>query len=354
MMREGKPTLAVVGATGVVGLSLLSLLPTRNDMWGEIRPVASGRSAGRRVSILGKEAVVRELNAAAFNGADVVVMAVPADVSAQWTPVAVGAGAIVIDNSGHFVAQPDVPLVVPEINPDSARQAPAGIIASPSAATLMMVGALHSLHSSWQLTSVVATTFQAVTDAGVSGALRLYDETMELAGNQSVGQSPGDVRRMLSDLGESPFPAPVAFNVIPWVGGEAEDGATDSEVTVREELRTLLRVAHLPVAVTCVQVPVVRTHSVSIHATFATDTDRDDAVRVLTESSNSVVVLDDSAASLDDAWPTPVDVVGADPIFAGRVRRIDGFPNAIELFICADNLRKGSALNALQIAELTA
>jgi aspartate-semialdehyde dehydrogenase len=351
-MRDGKPTLAVVGATGVVGLSLLSLLPTRDDMWGEIRPIASDRSVGRRVSILGHDAVVRGLKATAFEGADVVVMAVPAEVSAQWTPIAVGAGAIVIDNSGHFVAEPDVPLVVPEINPDSARQPPIGIIASPSAATLMMVGALHSLHSAWQLTSVVATTFQAVTDAGVSGALRLYDETMELAGNQNVGQSPGDVRRLLSDLGESPFPAPVAFNVIPWVGGEAADGQTDSEVRVRQELRTLLRVAHLPVAVTCVQVPVVRTHSVSIHATFATDTDRDDAVRVLTESSNSVVVLDDSADSFDDNWPTPVDVVGADPIFAGRVRRTEGFPNAIELFICADNLRKGSALNALQIAEL--
>lgn len=351
-MSADKPTLAVVGATGVVGLSLLSLLPTRADLWGEIRPIASGRSVGNRVSILGKDVVVRQLEPDVFHGVDVVVMAVPAQVSAQWSPVAVGAGAVVIDNSGHFTAQPDVPLVVPEINPDSARQPAAGIIASPSAATLMMVGALHSLHSSWQLTSVVATTFQAVTDAGVSGALRLYDETMELAGNQGVGQSPGDVRRMLSDLGESPFPAPVAYNVIPWVGDPAGADATDSEETVREELRGLLRVPHLPVAVTCVQVPVVRTHSVSVHATFAADTDRDDAVRVLTESSNSVVVLDDSAGSLDDSWPTPVDVVGADPIFAGRVRRIEGFPKSIELFICADNLRKGSALNALQIAEL--
>lgn len=347
-----KPTLAVVGATGVVGLSLLSLLPTRDDVWGEIRPIASSRSAGRRVSILGREAVVRELSAASFTDVDVVVMAVPSPVAAKWAPVAVSAGAVVIDSSGTFTHAPDVPLVVPEINRDAARKHPAGIVASPSAATLMMVGALHSLHSAWQLTSAVVTTFQAVTDAGVAGALRLYDETMELAGNQGVGQSPGDVRRMLSDLGASPFLAPVAFNVIPWVGDEAAAGATTTEEAVRDELRALLRVSHLPVAVTCVQVPVVRTHSVSVHATFAADTDRNDAVRILTESSNSVVVLDDSAESLDDAWPTPVDVVGADPIFAGRVRRIDGFPNSIELFICADNLRKGSALNLLQIAEL--
>jgi len=348
-----KPTLAVVGATGVVGLSLLSLLPTRDDIWGEIRPIASGRSAGRRVSILGHDTPVRELSADSFEGVDVVVMAVPAAVAAKWAPIAVGAGAVVVDSSGHFTLAPDVPLVVPEINPDGAREPKAGIVASPSAATLMMVGALHSLHSAWQLTSAVVTTFQAVTDAGVAGALRLYDETMELAGNQSVGQSPGDVRRMLSDLGTSPFLAPVAFNVIPWVGDEAEDGATTTESMVRDELRRLLRVSYLPVAVTCVQVPVVRTHSVSLHATFAAETDRDDAVRILTESSNSVVVLDDSANSLDDAWPTPVDVVGADPIFAGRVRRSEGFPNSIELFICADNLRKGSALNLLQLAELT-
>lgn len=352
-MTGGKPTLAVVGATGVVGLSVLSLLPTRADLWGEIRPLASARSVGRRVSILGKEVIVREVTAAAFDGVDVVIMAVPAPVAAKWAPIAVEAGAVVIDNSGHFTHVPGAPIVVPEINPDAARHPEAGIIASPSAATLMMVGALHSLHSAWQLTSVVVTTLQAVTDAGVAGALRLYDETMELAGNQSIGQSPGDVRRMLSDLGKSPFPAPVAFNVIPWVGGETDTAATSSEVAVRDELRVLLRVDHLPVAVTCLQVPVVRTHSVSIHATFATDTDRNDAVRILTESSNSVVVLDDSAENLDDAWPTPVDVVGADPIFAGRVRRMEGFPNSIELFICADNLRKGSALNALQIAELT-
>lgn len=352
-MVGGKPTLAVVGATGVVGLSLLSLLPTRDDLWGEIRPIASSRSSGRRVSILGKDTVVRELSVDSFVGVDVVVMAVPAMVAAKWAPIAVEAGAVVVDSSGSFSHESDVPLVVPEINPDAARQPPAGIVASPSAATLMMVGALHSLHSAWQLTSAVVTTFQAVTDAGVGGALRLYDETMELAGNQSVGQSPGDVRRMLSDLGASPFLAPIAFNVIPWVGDEADAGATTSESAVRDELRTLLRVSHLPVAVTCVQVPVVRTHSVSVHATFAADTDRDDAVRILTESPNSVVVLDDSAQSMDDAWPTPVDVVGADPIFAGRVRRIPGFPNSIELFICADNLRKGSALNLLQLAELT-
>ncbi|WP_265443075.1 aspartate-semialdehyde dehydrogenase [Flexivirga meconopsidis] len=352
-MIGDKPTLALVGATGVVGLSLLSLLPTRDDIWGEIRPIASGRSVGRRMTILGRDVVVRELDDTAFDGVDVVVMAVPAEVAARWAPIAVAAGAVVIDSSGEFTGREDVPLVVPEINPDAARYHPQGIVASPSGPTLMMVGALWSLHSAWQLTSVVATTMQAVTDAGVAGALRLYDETMELAGNQGVGQSPGDVRRMLSDLGASPFPAPVAFNLIPWVGAPADEGAADSEAHVRDELRSLMRVSHLPVAVTCVQVPVVRTHSVSVHATFAADVDRDDAVRVLTESSNSVVVLDDSAESLDDAWPTPVDVVGADPVFAGRVRRLDGFPKAIELFICADNLRKGSALNLLQIAELT-
>ena len=149
---------------------------------------------------------MRELSAAAFDGVDVAVFAVPAPIAAKWAPVASAAGAVVIDSSGQFTGTPDVPLVVPEINPDAARQHQGGIVASPSAATLMMVGALHSLHSAWQLTSAVVTTFHAVTGAGVGGALRLYDETMELAGNQGVGQSPGDVRRMLSDLGKlTPF-----------------------------------------------------------------------------------------------------------------------------------------------------
>lgn len=349
-----KPTLAVVGATGVVGLSLLSLLPTRDDVWGEIRPVASGRSAGRSLNILGRDREVRSLAREVFDGVDVVVMAVPPSVSAQWTPVAVEAGAVVVDNSGHYVGRDEVPLVVPEINPEMAHRHSAGIVASPSGPTLMMVGPLWSLHSQWQLTSVVATTLQAVTDAGAAGARRLYEEMVELAGNHSVGQSPGDIRRILSDLGDSPFPAPVAFNVIPWVGTAGEFGATSAEDRARGELRTLMRSPHLPVGVTCVQVPVVRTHSVSMHATFATDVDRDDAVRILTESSNAVVVLDDSPSAPEDSWPTPVDVVGADPVFTGRVRTVEGFPNAIELFICADNLRKGSALNVLQIAELTA
>lgn len=347
---SSRPVLAVVGATGVVGQTLLSMLPTRPDTWGEVRLIASAHSSGAVVRVFGQELTVRELDGDAFDGVDVCVLAVPVEVARTWAPIIAAKGAVVIDNSGAHTANPAVPLVVPEINPELVQAEGERIVASPSGTTLLMINTLATLHKGWHLRELVASTYQSVSDAGIRGVHRLYDETAELAGNRAVGQTPGDVRRFLSDLGErSPFPAPVAFNVIPWVGGRGDGRWSSTELRAREEVRGILRNPDLRMATTCVQVPVTTTHSASLHLTFDRRLTRDDAVRALTEGMNSVVVLDDP---LRDEWPTPADVVGADPVFVGRVRQPADFPRSLELFVCCDNLRKGSALNMLQIAEL--
>ncbi len=346
-MSEGRATLAVVGATGLVGQMLLALLPTGRDVWGEVRLLASSE---RTVSASGREFQVRCLDACAFDGVDVAVFAVPPEVAREWAPRAVAAGAVVVDSSGAFVHDAGVPLIVPELNPAAAKRHGAGILASPSATTLTMAGALASLHRTWRLQEVVVSTYQAVSDAGSQGVQRLYDEADELAGSRSVGQHPGDVRRLLSDLpGGSPFPAPIAFNVVPWVGDGGDGLSSGHELAVRDELRAVLEIPALRVVTTCVQVPVATTHSMTVHATFEQKVRREDVVQRLTQDANSVVVLDDPRSG---EWPTPADVVGADPVFVGRVRQLEDFPRSVELFLCGDNLRKGSALNLLEVAEL--
>ncbi len=351
-MASSKPTLALAGATGAVGQVLLSILHTREDIWGEIRLLASDRSVGDRVTVRGEELTIGEIDEHAFDGVDVAILAVPRAVSERCTPYAARAGAVVIDGSGRAAAAGEAALVVPELNPDAARDATGGsVLSSPGAPSTVAVPALESLHRRWHLTEVIISTYQAVSDAGRHGVWRLYDEMTELSGNRSVGQMPGDVRRLLSDLEElSPFPAPIAFNVVPWVGPPRSD--TDwsyAEQGMRRELRSLLGLPYLRVASTCVQVPVTTAHSLTVHATFEQEFSRQDVVQALTEDSNSVVVLDDPS---DAEWPTPADTVGADPIFVGRIRQSEDFPRSVEMFLCADNLRKGSALNLLEIAEL--
>lgn len=347
-----RPVLAIVGATGVVGSVLLSLLSTRDDIWDDVRLVASGHSGGRSITVLGQERPVHELDAALFDGVDVCILAAPVEVARTWGPIIAERGAVVIDNSGAQAADPRVPLLVHELQTTPIEVPEPRIIGSPSGTTLLMSNVLHTLHHHWHLTDVVASTYQAVSDAGIRGVRRLYDETSELAGNRGVGQRPGDVRRFLSDLEEpTPFPAPVAFNVIPWVGGPGDGRWSSTELRARAETRRLLRAPELRMATTCVQVPVAISHSASMHLTFDRRLTRDDAVRALTEDRNAVVVLDDPMRA---DWPTPVDVVGTDPVFVGRVRQPADFPRSIELFVCADNLRRGSALNMLQIAERVA
>jgi aspartate-semialdehyde dehydrogenase len=351
-MSTRKPTLAVVGATGAVGTVMLGILSQREDVWGEIRLVASARSAGKVLRVRGEDVVVQALAPEVFDGVDVAMFDVPDEVSAQWAPIAVEHGAVAVDNSGAFRMDPEVPLVVPEVNPAQARNRPKGIISNPNCTTLTMMDALGALHAGWGLTALVVASYQAASGAGQPGIERLYDELAVLAGDRQVGQHTGDVRALVSDkLGEdSPFPAPLALNVVPWAGSVKDDGWSSEELKVRNESRKILGIPELKVSATCVRVPVVTTHSLVVHATFERKLTVEEARQAMVEAP-SVVVLDDPAAG---EWPTPADVVGSDPTFVGRIRQALDFPNTIELFVCGDNLRKGAALNTAQIAELVA
>ena len=347
-----KPTLALVGATGAVGTVMRQILSTRKDVWGEIRLVASPRSAGRLLDIRGDQVEVRALAPEVFDGVDVAMFDVPDDVSATWAPVAAAKGVVVVDNSGSFRMDPDVPLVVPEVNSEAAKVRPKGIIANPNCTTLTMIDALGALHRRWRLTELVVASYQAASGAGQPGIDRLYDELQVVGGNRELGVRAGDVRREILDkLGpESPFSGPLAMNVIPWAGSLKDDGWSSEEIKVRNESRKILGIPDLKVSATCVRVPVVTTHSLAVHAVFAQDVTVAEARRALDEAP-SVVVLDDPASA---EFPTPADVVGADPTFVGRLRQALDFPNTLDLFVCGDNLRKGAALNTAQVAELVA
>ncbi len=352
MRRQDKPTLAVVGATGAVGTVMLDILSTREDVWGDIRLLASARSAGRTLRCRGEDVVVLELTADAFDGVDVAMFDVPDEISATWAPVAVAMGAVVVDNSAVFRMDPEVPLVVPEVNPAQARNRPKGIISNPNCTTLTMMDALGALHARWGLRELVVASYQAASGAGQAGIERLYDELEVVAGNRSLGSAPGDVRRTVANkLGEdSPFPAPLALNVVPMAGSLREGGWSSEELKVRNESRKILGIDDLKVSVTCVRVPVVTTHSLAVHAVFECPIDLGEARQALVEAP-SVVVIDGLEPG---EFPTPVDAVGSDPTFVGRLRRSLDVPNALDLFMCGDNLRKGAALNTAQIAELVA
>jgi aspartate-semialdehyde dehydrogenase len=349
MTGSGKPTLAVVGATGAVGTVMLDLLSTREDIWGEIRLVASPRSAGRQLPVRGQDAEVVALAPEVFDGVDVAMFDVPDDVSAQWAPVAAERGAVAVDNSGAFRMDPDVPLVVPEVNRRAVRNRPKGIIANPNCTTLSMIVALGSLHAEFGLTELVVASYQAASGAGQAGIDTLHDQIQKVAGNRELGTHPGDVRRVLGDeLG--PFAAPLALNVVPWAGSPRDDGWSSEELKVRNESRKILDLPELRVSATCVRVPVVTTHSVAVHAVFESEVTIDGAWEIL-RNAPGVVLYDDPSRG---EFPTPADVVGTDPTWVGRVRRSLDDPRALDLFVCGDNLRKGAALNTAQIAELVA
>ena len=351
-MSPKLPTLAVVGATGAVGTVMLDILSTRGNVWGEIRLVASPRSAGRRLRVRGEDVEVVALAEEVFDGVDVAMFDTPDEVSAQWAPIAAERGAVVVDNSGAFRMDPDVPLVVPEVNSHRIAQRPRGIIANPNCTTLTMMDALGALHSRWGLRELVIASYQAASGAGQPGVDRLYDEMAVVGGQRGLGQTAGDVRRTLVDkLGDSsPFGAPLALNVVPWAGSLRDKGWSSEELKVRNESRKILEVPDLKVSATCVRVPVVTTHSVAVHAVFERKITVGKARQALLEAP-SVVVIDDPAAG---EFPTPADVVGSDPTFVGRIRQAMDFPNTLDLFVCGDNLRKGAALNTAQIAEQVA
>jgi aspartate-semialdehyde dehydrogenase len=344
----GRPVLAIVGATGAVGTVMRSIVSERADIWGEVRLVASPRSAGRRLEVRGEDVVVQVLAPEVFDGVDLAMFDVPDEVSAQWAPVAAAHGVVVIDKSGAFRMDPDVPLVVPEVNPDAAGARPKGIISVPNCTTLSMIVALAALHRAFTLRELVAASYQAASGAGQAGSEALYDELAKVGGNRTLGQRPGDIRAVLGDGG--PFGAPLAMNVVPWAGSVRDAGWSSEEMKIRNETRKILGMPNLPISATCVRVPVIVGHSLALHAVFSRAVTRAEAQQVLRESPG-VVLVDEPESGI---YPTPADVAGIDPTLVGRVRQSMDDPCAIELFVSGDNLRKGAALNAAQIAELLA
>ena len=342
-----KPSLAVVGATGAVGTVMLGILSERPNVWGEIRLIASARSAGKKLRCRGEELTVVALTPESFDGIDVAMFDVPDEISAQWAPIAVSRGAVVVDNSGAFRMDLDVPLVVPEVNPLELKNRPRGIISNPNCTTLSMIVALGALHRDYELQELVVASYQAASGAGQAG-IDILREQLTLVAGTNVGDSAGDLRKVITDNG--PFPAPLALNVVPWAGSLKEDGYSSEELKVRNESRKILGLPHLKVAATCVRVPVITTHSLAVHAVFSREPSRKGAQDIL-EKAAGVKLVDDPA---NHKFPTPADAVGTDPTWVGRVRKSIDNPMALDLFVCGDNLRKGAALNTAQIAELLA
>jgi aspartate-semialdehyde dehydrogenase len=345
---SAKPTLAVVGATGAVGTVMLDILSSREDVWGEIRLIASARSAGKVLQVRGEDVEVQALAPDVFDGVDVAMFDVPDEVSAEWAPVAAERGAVAVDNSGAFRMDPDVPLVVPEVNADAARMRPKGIISNPNCTTLSMIVAMGALHREYGLEELVVASYQAASGAGQDGIDTLRDQMSKVAASPEAGTRAGDLRGIVGDTG--PFPAPLAMNVVPWAGSLKDDGWSSEELKVRNESRKILGLKDLRVSATCVRVPVITTHSLAVHARFSREVDQVEAQNVL-RGAEGVVLLDDPA---NGEFPTPSDVVGTDPTWVGRVRRSVDDPQALDLFLCGDNLRKGAALNTAQIAEVVA
>lgn len=342
-----KPSLAVVGATGAVGTVMLDILSSRPNIWGEIRLIASARSAGKKLKCRGEELTVVALSPEAFDGIDVAMFDVPDEISQEWAPIAASRGAVAVDNSGAFRMDPEVPLVVPEVNSEQVKQRKKGIISNPNCTTLSMIVALGALHKKYTLKELVVASYQAASGAGQAGLDTLRNQISKIA-NTSAGDTSGDIRTFTKDLG--PFPAPLALNVIPWAGSLKEDGYTSEELKVRNESRKILGISDLKVSATCVRVPVLTTHSLAVHAVFAHEVSRQEAQEIL-EKSAGVKLVDDPE---NHKFPTPADAVGTDPTWVGRVRKSIDNPTALDLFVCGDNLRKGAALNTAQIAEVVA
>jgi aspartate-semialdehyde dehydrogenase len=274
---------------------------------------------------------------------------VPDEISAEWAPIAASRGAVAVDNSGAFRMDPEVPLVVPEINPEQLRNRPKGIIANANCTTLAMIVAVAPLHREYGLKELVIASYQAVSGAGKIGVDTLLDQIDKVTGDRTLGSRSGNVRQAVGeDLG--PFPAPLVLNVVPWAGSLRDAGWSSEELKMRNESRKILGLPDLKVSATCVRVPVITGHSVAMHAVFGTEVDADNARDVLRQAPG-VILVDDPAAG---EFPMPIDAVGTDPSWVGRIRRSLDDPRALDLFVTGDNLRKGAALNTAQIAELLA
>lgn len=341
MVRVG-----VFGATGQVGNVMRTLLDERNYPVDEMRYFASSRSAGKKLDWRGTEITVEDMAIADFAGLDIAIFSAGKTASSEFAPKVAAAGAVVVDNSSCWRMDPDVPLVVSEVNPTDAINPPKGIIANPNCTTMAAMPVLKPLADAAGLQRLIVATYQATSGSGLAGVRALRDQTAA-AVEQDFARLAFD-GGALAPVDNAPYVAPIAFNAVPYAGALVDDGwlETDEEQKLRNESRKILDIPDLLVSGTCVRVPVFSGHSLAVNAEFDRPLSPERALEVLAEAPG-VEVVD---------VPTPLQAAGADPSFVGRVRADQSAPegHGLAMFISNDNLRKGAALNAIQIAELLA
>ncbi len=324
---------AILGATGAVGQELLELLAERSFPVGELVVLASPRSAGQTLSWQGQDHTIQAVSESAFEGVDVVLASAGGSASKQWAPVAAKAGAVVIDNSSAFRMDPSVPLVVPEVNPEAAF-GHNGIIANPNCTTILLTLALAPLHARRPIKRVVVSTYQSASGAGA----RAMEELRNLSRTVLEGGEPK------SEV----LPYSLAFNLFLHNSPLQPNGYCEEELKMVNETRKIMGVPELRLSATCVRVPVLRAHSEAVNIEFHEPFPVDEA-RELLQAAPGVELLENFEAN---RFPMPTDVTGRDPVAVGRIRQDLSDPHALELWLCGDQIRKGAALNAIQIAEL--
>ena len=337
-------TLAVVGATGQVGRVMRTLLEERGVEADRVRFLASARSAGKTLPFRGEDITVEDVATADLTGIDVAVFSAGGATSLEYAPKFAAAGAVVVDNSSAWRKDPEVPLVVSEVNPHALTHRPKGIIANPNCTTMAAMPVLKPLHDAFSLTRLVVSTYQAVSGSGLAGVKEL-DAQIRAGAAQDLTRLATDGSAV--DLPEpSTYVAPIAFDVVALAGKIVDDGTeeTDEEQKLRNESRKILGIPDLAVSGTCVRVPVFTSHGLSVNAEFAAPVSPDEAREILAAAPG---------VELADV-PTPLAAAGRDPSFVGRIRRDQSVPGGrgLAMFVVSDNLRKGAALNAIQLAEL--
>ena len=326
-------TVAVLGATGAVGQEMIKVLQERGFPVGRLVPLASARSAGKTLTFRGQEVTIQESKDEAFQGVDIVLGAAENDIARKFAPAIVAAGAVFVDNSSAFRLDPKVPLIVPEVNPEDVKNH-SGIISNPNCSTIITVTAVNALNAISPIRTMTASTYQAVSGAGAGGPIELMNEVKALAHGESYEPKV--------------FSHQIAYNLIPQIGGEQADGYTSEEMKMQNEGRKIMHLPELKVTCTCVRVPVVRSHSISVSCHFDRPVTVEEARAVIAKAPGCVLVDD----LKNKKYPMPLDTSDQDLVFVGRIRPDLTDECGLALWCCGDQVRKGAATNAIQIAEL--
>ena len=326
-------TVAILGATGAVGQEMMNILAERDFPVGKLIPLASARSAGKTLKFKGEDVTVQLACDEAFEGVDIVLGAAENDIAKRFAPAIVKAGAVFVDNSSAFRLDPKVPLIVPEVNPEDAKQHN-GIISNPNCSTIITVTAVNALNSIAPIQAMTTSTYQAVSGAGAAGPVELMNEVEALRNGETYEPKV--------------FSHQIAYNLIPQIGGEQFEGYTSEEMKMQNEGRKIMHLPELKVSCTCIRVPVVRSHSISVSCHFDKPVTVEQVREVIAKAPGCKLVDDLSKKE----YPMPLETSGQDIVYVGRIRPDLTDDNGICLWCCGDQVRKGAATNAIQIAEL--